>query len=382
MKYRPFGKTGIKVSALGFGCMRLPLNSEDSGDINEAEATRMIRHAIDMGVNYIDTAWGYHREQSEPLVGRVLRDGYREKVYLATKLPSWLIHVTEDMDKHLNEQLWRLQTDHIDFYLLHSLNKDYWENYLKLNVFDWAEKKLSEGKIRHLGFSFHDDYAVFEKILNGYDHWDFCQIQYNYLDVEAQAGKRGLKAAAEKGLGVVIMEPLRGGNLAKIPAPRRVGEAFAKSPHAWTPANWSLQWIWNQPEVSLLLSGMSTMEQVEQNLTSADQSGVGLFMDAEHQVIEEVQQAYKGLAPVPCTHCEYCLPCPNGVFIPDIFKIYNESKMFDQMERGKRWYKAEIKPENQANQCVECGNCESMCPQHIQIIDWLKVAHNELETTS
>lgn len=381
MKYRPFGKTGINVSALGFGCMRLPLNSEDSGDINEAEATRMIRHAIDMGVNYIDTAWGYHREQSEPLVGRVLRDGYREKVYLATKLPSWLIHATDDMDKYLNEQLRRLQTDHIDFYLLHTLNKDYWENYLKLNVFDWAEKKLAEGKIGHLGFSFHDDYAVFEKILNGYDHWNFCQIQYNYLDVDAQAGERGLKAAAEKGLGVVIMEPLRGGNLAKIPAPPRVGEAFAKSAHSWTPANWSLQWIWNQPEVSLLLSGMSTMEQVEQNLVSADQSGVGSFTAAEHQVIGEVQRAYKGLAPVPCTHCEYCLPCPNGVFIPDIFKIYNESKMFDQMERGKHWYKAEIKPENQADHCVECGNCESMCPQHIQIIDWLKVAHKELETS-
>jgi predicted aldo/keto reductase-like oxidoreductase len=379
MQYRPFGKTNLKVSALGFGCMRLPLKSEDSADIDEVEATRMVRHAIDNGVNYIDTAYPYHREQSEPFVGRALQDGYRDKVFLATKLPSWLINSQDDMERLFNEQLARLQTDHIDFFLLHALNAKYWKNYVDLRMFNWAESKLAEGKIRHLGFSFHDKYPVFEEILNGYDHWDFCQIQYNYLDVDEQAGQRGLEAAADKGLGVVVMEPLRGGNLAKNPAPQAVMDVFDRSGKTWTPANWSLQWIWNQPQVSLLLSGMTTMEQVEQNLTSAAQSGVHSLTEADLKVVEEVSKVYQGLAPVPCTHCEYCLPCPNGVSIPTIFQIFNQSKMFDQMERGKRWYNAEVKPENQADQCVECGHCEEMCPQNIQIIDWLKVVHKELE---
>lgn len=379
MQYRPFGKTGDKVSALGFGCMRLPLNSEDSGDIDEVKSTAMLRHAIDNGVNYIDTAYSYHREQSELFVGRVLQDGYREKVYLATKLPSWLITTQDDMERFLNEQLTKLQTDHIDYYLLHGLNARHWKNYMDLNVFDWAERKLAEGKIRHLGFSFHDKFPVFEEILNGYDHWDFCQIQYNYLDFDDQAGQRGLEAAADKGLGVVVMEPLRGGNLAKNPGPNAVMDIFDHSGKNWTPANWSLQWIWNQPEVSLLLSGMTTMEQVEQNLVSAAQSGVGTLADDNLKTIEEVRKVYQHLAPIPCTHCEYCLPCPSGVAIPTIFHIYNESNMFDQMERGKSWYNGEVKPENQADQCVECGHCEEMCPQNIQIIDWLKVVHKELE---
>lgn len=379
MQYRSFGKTGHKVSALGFGCMRLPLNSEDSGDIDEVEATRMLRHAIDSGVNYIDTAYPYHREHSEPLVGRALQDGYRERVFLATKLPSWLINSQDDMEKYFNEQLSRLQTDHVDFYLLHALNAKYWKNYVDLKVFDWAERKMAEGKIRHLGFSFHDKYPVFEEILNGYYNWDFCQIQYNYLDVDDQAGQRGLEAAADKGLGVVVMEPLRGGKLAKNPAPKPVMDVFGRAGKDWTPANWSLQWIWHQPQVSLLLSGMTTMEQVEQNLASASQSGVGSLSEADLKIVEEVHQVYQGLAPVPCTACEYCLPCPSGVAIPTVFKIYNESKMFDQMVRGSFWYKAEVKPENQADQCVECGHCEEMCPQNIQIIDWLKIAHKELQ---
>lgn len=379
MQYRPFGKTNLKVSALGFGCMRLPLKSEDSADIDEVEATRMVRHAIDNGVNYIDTAYPYHREQGEPFVGRALQDGYRDKVFLATKLPSWLINSQDDMERLLNEQLARLQTDHIDFFLLHALNAKHWKNYVDLRVFEWAESKLAEGKIRHLGFSFHDKYPVFEEILNGYDHWDFCQIQYNYLDVDEQAGQRGLEAAADKGLGVVVMEPLRGGNLAKNPAPQAVMDVFDRSGKTWTPANWSLQWIWNQPQVSLLLSGMTTMEQVEQNLTSAAQSGVHSLTEADLKVVEEVRKVYQELTPVPCTHCEYCLPCPNEVSIPSIFQIFNESKMFDQMEHGKRRYNAEVKPENQADQCVECGHCEEMCPQNIQIIDWLKVVHKALE---
>ena len=205
MEYRDFGKTGLEVSALGFGCMRFPILDGDSARIDEPLATAMLRKAIDQGLNYVDTAWPYHMEQSEPLVGRILQDGYREKVFLATKMPSWLVKSPEDLERLFTTQLEKLQTDHIDFYLLHALNAGYWDNYLKVKVFDWAERKMAEGQIRHLGFSFHDRYEVFERILNGYDNWSFCQLQYNYMDVDEQAGQRGVLEAAEKGLGVIVM---------------------------------------------------------------------------------------------------------------------------------------------------------------------------------
>ena len=305
MKYRPFGKLDWQASALGFGCMRLPTLGDDSGAIDETLAVPMLHRAIDAGVNYIDTAWAYHREQSEVFVGKALSGGYREKVHLATKLPSWLITTRADMDRFLDAQLERLQTDHLDFYLLHTLNARFWQNYKDLNVFDWAERKMAEGKFRYLGFSFHDTYEVFEDILNGYDNWTFCQIQYNYMDINYQAGQKGLHAAADKGLAVIVMEPLRGGRLAKNPPPPAVAEVFARSGRDWTPANWALQWVWNQPEVSLLLSGMSTMEQVEQNLVSADNSNPGSLTREDLAVIDQARQARESLAPVPCTHCEY-----------------------------------------------------------------------------
>ena len=375
MKYRNFGNTGLKVSALGFGCMRLPVVDGDSGKIDEPLATAMLRYAIDQGLNYVDTAWTYHSEQSEPFVGRVLQEGYREKVNLATKMPSWLVKSHEDLERLFNTQLERLQTDHIDFYLLHALNAGYWDNYLKVRVFDWAERKLAEGQIRHLGFSFHDRYEVFNKILNGYDNWDFCQLQYNYMDVDEQAGKRGVLEAAEKGLGVIVMEPLRGGKLAVQDPPAQVAEAFSQSQRDWTMAEWALQWLWDQPEVSLLLSGMSTMEQVEQNLRSASRSGVGSLSEDDHATVSRVQQAWSGLAPVACTNCEYCMPCPNGVQIPRIFKLYNESVMYDRQGRGQNAYQNEFKDDQRADMCVECGQCEELCPQSIQIIQQLKDAH-------
>ena len=375
MKYRNFGNTGLKVSALGFGCMRLPVVDGDSGKIDEPLATAMLRNAIDQGLNYVDTAWTYHSEQSEPFVGRVLQEGYREKVNLATKMPSWLVKSHEDLERLFNTQLERLQTDHIDFYLLHALNAGYWDNYLKVRVFDWAERKLAEGQIRHLGFSFHDRYEVFNKILNGYDNWDFCQLQYNYMDVDEQAGKRGVLEAAEKGLGVIVMEPLRGGKLAVQDPPAQVAEAFSQSQRDWTMAEWALQWLWDQPEVSLLLSGMSTMEQVAQNLQSASRSGVGSLSEDDHATVSRVQQAWSGLAPVACTNCEYCMPCPNGVQIPRIFKLYNESVMYDRQGRGQNAYQNEFKDDQRADMCVECGQCEELCPQSIQIIQQLKDAH-------
>lgn len=375
MEYREFGKLDLKVSALGFGCMRLPVIDGDNARIDEPLATAMLRRAIDQGLNYVDTAWSYHSEQGEPFVGRVLQDGYREKVYLATKMPSWLVKSQEDLDRYFDRQLERLQTDHIDFYLLHTLNAGYWENYLKIKVFDWAEKKLSEGKIRHLGFSFHDRYEVFDRILNGYDNWEFCQLQYNYMDVEEQAGRRGVCEAAEKGLGVIVMEPLRGGRLAVQNPPAPVAEAFSRGTRKWTMAEWALQWLWDQPEISLLLSGMSTMEQVEQNLRSAERSGIGSLSEDDRETIRQVQQAWSGLAPVPCTSCEYCMPCPNGVQIPRIFKLYNESVIYDRQQRGQNAYKNDLSDDQRADNCVECGQCESLCPQSISIIQQLKNAH-------
>lgn len=375
MEYRNFGKTNFRPSALGFGCMRFPQLPGEGNEVDEVEATRMVRHAIDQGVNYVDTAWPYHGGQSEVLVGKILQDGYREKVALATKMPSWLIEKVEDFDYYFSAQLERLQTDHIDFYLLHALNQKHWDNYLNLKVFDWVEKQMADGKIRHIGFSFHDEYPVFERILTGYDHWDFCQIQYNYMDVDYQAGERGLKMASERGLGVVVMEPLKGGKLAIEVPPAPVKAVFDQAERTWKPAEWALQWLWNQPEVGLVLSGMSTFEQVEQNLVSASRSGIGSLSASEVSTIENVRNAWQGLAPVACTHCEYCLPCPNDVLIPQIFAIYNNAMMYGEQERGQRTYESQIAEANQADACIECGECESLCPQHLTITDYLKDAH-------
>lgn len=373
MNYRNFGMTGYQTSALGFGCMRLPQLPD--GSIDEAEATRILRYAIDRGVNYVDTAWSYHGGESEGWLGRALQDGYREKVAVATKMPSWLIEKTEDFDYYFERQLERLQSDHVDFYLLHTLKKEYWDKYQALKIFDWAERQKAAGKIRNLGFSFHDEFPVFEEILNGYQGWDFCQIQYNYMDVDYQAGKRGLKAAAERGLAVVIMEPLKGGRLAIAEPPAPVAEVFSRAETPRKPAEWALQWLWNQPEVGVVLSGMSAFEQVKENIESAGRSGAGSLSEVEVKMMADVRQAWQGLAPVACTHCEYCLPCPSGVEIPNIFEIYNNSKMYDIQEQGKRRYLKEIPEGSRADECVECGACEAICPQNLTIIDYLKDAH-------
>ena len=380
MQYRTFGKLDWKPSALGFGAMRLPILEKDSGKIDEELAARMIRTAIDAGVNYIDTAWPYHKEQSEPLIGRCLQDGYRDKVKLATKMPSWLIKEESDFDKHLDIQLERLQTDHIDFYLLHALNKTLWPNLRDLGLFDWAEKALASGRIGHLGFSFHDDLSVFKEIVDAHD-WTFCQIMYNYMDIEFQAGREGLHYAANKGLAVVVMEPLRGGSLT-CPAPDPVADLWTSAETQRSQADWALQWLWNQPEVSLCLSGMSEMQHVEENLKSADGSRVGSLSSDELELVDRVSEAYRSLSPIPCTDCKYCMPCPSGVTIPRIFTIYNGYKMYGNEAGAKRSYNQFTKPENRADQCVECGQYEQACPQQIEIIDWLKKAHAFLAETA
>jgi uncharacterized protein len=376
MQYRKFGSLDWEVSALSFGAMRLPTLDGDSGKIDEPLATKMIRTAIDAGVNYVDTAWGYHQEQSERFVGQVLKDGYREKVYLATKMPSWLIKEEADFDRYLEEQLKRLDVDYLDVYLLHTLNARFWQNFQDLDVFSWAEKRMSEGLFHHFGFSFHDDYPVFESIVNGYDNWAMAQIQYNYIDINNQAGRKGLKLAADRGMAVVVMEPLRGGMIAKSPPP--VAETWAKSERGWSPVAWALNWLWDQPEVSTALSGMSVMEHVEENLVLAAEATIGKLTDADQALIAEAREKYASLAPIPCTQCEYCLPCPSGVAIPSIFEAYNEAVAFDAWGHGRWVYNNMIKPEARADNCIECGECEAICPQNIQIIEWLATAHEKL----
>ncbi|HUS69999.1 MAG TPA: aldo/keto reductase [Anaerolineae bacterium] len=376
MQYRTFRRLDWKASALGFGAMRLPTIDGDPARIDEAQATRMIRFAIDQGVNYVDTAYPYHQEMSEPFLGRALQDGYRERIRLATKLPCWHVESAEDFDRYLDEQLERLQTDHIDFYLLHGLNAESWTKVRDLGVLRWAERAIADDRFHHLGFSFHDRLEVFKEIVDASGLWQFCQIQYNFMDIEHQAGTEGLEYAAAKGLAVVIMEPLRGGLLARN-IPPAVQEIWDGAPRQRTPADWALQWVWNHPEVSVVLSGMSTMEQVEQNIASASQSGPGTLTDAELALFDRVRGMYCELARIPCTDCRYCLPCPSGVNIPSVFEIYNEAKMYGDEEAARGSYSG-LDEGQRADLCVECGDCLEKCPQQIEIPDWLARARDLL----
>jgi hypothetical protein len=376
MKYRKFGRLDWEVAVLGFGAMRLPTIGNDPSHVDEPQAIEMIHYAIDHGVNYLDTAYPYHEKQSEIVVGRALLNGYRKKVKLATKLPSWLVESPDDFDRFLDEQLEKLQTDYIDFYLLHALNSTRWPRLRDWEVLNWAERALTDGRIHYLGFSFHDDFAVFKDIVNATDRWTFCQIQYNFMDIEYQAGIKGLQYAADKGLAVVVMEPLRGGQLTTT-IPKSVAELWESANIRRTPADWALQWIWNHSEVSVTLSGMSTMQHVIENIDSADRSGAGLLTDDELILIEKIREEYRRLAPVPCTNCKYCMPCPNGVEITAILEYYNESIIYDNPSASRSLY-GSLSEDEQADNCVECFECEEKCPQGIPISEYLKKAHSWL----
>jgi predicted aldo/keto reductase-like oxidoreductase len=372
MLYRRFGKTNEMVSTLGFGCMRLPiLEGGDPSKIDEEKAIKLVRYAIDNGVNYVDTAYPYHGTgmdkagASEPFVAKALKDGYREKVKLATKLPSWLIKTREDMDKYLNDQLERLNTDTIDFYLVHSLNSAVWNTLKQAGIHEFLDKAIKDGRIKHAGFSFHDKLDMFKEIVDYYD-WSFCQIQYNYLDENYQAGTEGLEYAAKKGLGITIMEPLRGGKLVNN-IPESAKNTFSGADIKRTPAQWALKWVWNHSEVSVVLSGMNAMEQITENIKTASETEANSLTQKELKIIDEVKTIIKRKTKVNCTGCEYCMPCPSGVNIPMCFTVYNNYHMF-----GKKEFYDMLKPEQRASNCVECGKCEEHCPQGIQVRQELK----------
>lgn len=364
MKTCSFGNTGCTVSRLGFGCMRLPtIKQGEKNVIDEPEAIRIIRYAIDHGVSYVDTAYFYHDGESEKVVGKALRDGYREKTFLASKLPMGEVKAAEDFDRLLNDQLRKLDTDHIDFYLFHALNEKHWETVKKLGLVDKMNEAKADGRIRHMGFSFHDNPEIFTRIIDEYTGCEFCQIQMNYLDTDHQAGIDGLRYAASKGLGVVIMEPIRGGKLADPP------EEVAKLlPQDRTPVESALSFLWDMKDVSLLLSGMSSFEQVSQNLESADKYDVGCLTEEERGRFIEAKKAFDRSTLIPCTHCDYCQPCPNEVLIPDVFAAYN--KVADGGMHAVRAALPEI--EEIIDRCEKCGLCEEKCPQQIDIMEQLK----------
>jgi predicted aldo/keto reductase-like oxidoreductase len=385
MKYRKMGSLPWEVSALGFGCMRLP-TSGLLHRVNEKYTIEILRYGIDQGINYVDTAWLYHFGQSEQVLGKALQNGYRDKVHLVTKLPMMLVKKEEDFDKYLDQQLERLQTDYLDIYLFHMLDQNNFAKVKRLNFIEKMEKARSQGKIKHIGFSFHDTLPVFKEIIDFYP-WDMTQIQYNYMDTAVQATTEGLHYAHAKGIAVVIMEPLKGGQLANPPAEALA--AIAKAPTSRTPVDWALQFLWNRPEVACVLSGMGNRKMVEENCASADASGVGTLTPAENSVIAKLVEIYRQKIIVPCTACRYCMPCPSGVDIPQNFGLLNNKSFGAQGTFASRiiqWLivrnyrrlaknKKELatkKDNGRASLCAQCKACVPKCPQHIQIPDELE----------
>lgn len=379
MKYRKFGKIDFDVSSFGFGCMRLPTldNKPMSPNIDEAESIRMIHYAIEKGVNYFDTAYPYHGGQSELLLGKALQGGLREKVKIATKSPVWMINSKGMFTSILEEQMKKLQTDYIDFYLLHSLDKGRWQDIiLKHKVLEEAENAIKNGMIKHFGFSFHDDEKTFFEIIDGYDKWEFCQIQYNYMDINRQAGKAGFKYAASKGIGIVIMEPLLGGRLSN--PPENIKKIFSDFDAKMTPTEWAFKWLWSHKAVSTILSGVSSMEQLKENISSVDLLSEQYLTNEELEIIETARKFFKERIKIECTKCNYCLPCPNGVNIPRNFELYNDAFMFGNPIPPRITYQRFLPEIEKASNCIECGECEGSCPQKLKITKLLEEVDNEL----
>ncbi len=384
MQYRENKKNGDKLSTLGFGCMRLPQKkgTPGSGKIDEGRATAQVRMAVDQGINFIDTAYLYHLGASEPFLGRALTDGYRDKVKLCTKLPCWLPTGPQDMDTILNRQLERLNTDRLDYYLVHGLNGPLWDKMKAMGIVDFLDRAKSDGRVVSTGFSFHGEQEAFLRIVDDYD-WDCCMIQYNYLDENCQAGRKGLQYAASKDLGVFVMEPLRGGLLAAPPP--AVEKIWARTEEKRTPAEWALRWIWNHPEVTVILSGMNEEEHIRDNIRIAGEAQPGSLSPHDLDLIESVRNEYMSLMKTACTGCSYCLPCPRGVDIPACFETYNYKHMHDDARWGQIFYLMRVggategSSPGKASQCTGCGQCLEKCPQNIPIPDLLNNISAEME---
>jgi len=369
MEYRKFGKHDIKVSPLGCGMMRPPMVDEQR--VDELETTFMLHEAIDGGINYIDTAYNYKGAQSEIITGKALKGAYRDKVFLSTKSPTWLMRKKSSFTDILDTQLKRLQTDHIDMYMLHCLDSINWkQNILPNDVLEQLDKAKDYGKIRYKGFSFHDNFETFKQIADAKDDWDFCLIQLNYMDENLQAGLEGMKYAADKGMAVLIMEPLRGGYLANVPP--AVQQIFAAT--GKTPVEWALDYLWNMPEISVVLSGMSSMEQLKQNMEYAERAYVGMMGEKEQEVLELVKAAFAAYDTIPCTGCDYCKPiCPRNVAIPYCFHAYNNWLISQDLQKEKDLYEHWCSCFGElAQECIACAACEKICPQHLPIISLLE----------
>lgn len=372
MEYRVLNEN-YKPSLLGFGCMRFPLDQD--GKIDEVEAERMLDHAIVNGVNYIDTAFPYHGGDSEPFVGRVLKKYERSSYYLTTKMPLWNVETLEEAKAMFENQLKRLDVDYVDFYLLHAMDKEKWEKAKALGVVAYCEELKEQGKIRNLGFSFHDEYEVFEEMLM-YRTWDFCQIQYNYIDTDIQAGDKGYELTEKMGVPVIIMEPIKGGSLSFLP--EDVACKFTDYAPDKSISSWALRWVGSKPNVKVILSGMSTFAQVEDNLRTFDQFQP--LHAEEEMLVKEVAKTIKERTMNGCTGCEYCMPCPFGVQIPKNFKLWNEySKYRNQPATHKAYFDTMQEQERAAN-CQQCGKCETLCPQQIHIREDLKQMHQDMIT--
>ena len=375
MKYRSMGKLGIQASAFGLGCMRF--NGTASGDsvIDEQKAISLIRRAIDGGVTYIDTAYVYLNRTSEIVLGKALQDGYRDKVTIATKMPAEAVKDRASMEALLAEELGKLQTDHIDFYLMHGINREKWKYFKSIGAPAFFDDMKKEGKIRYKCFSFHGPYDQFEYILNDWD-WDMVQIQYNYMDINNQAGTKGLELAGSKGIPVVIMEGLLGGRLAN--APDNVQALYDSFPVKRSAVEWAFRWLCNHPEVAVVLSGCNEAEQIDENLRIFDTVEPGIMSGEELQLMENVRAAYISRTKIGCTGCRYCMPCPNGVNIPGVFSVWNNVSLYG-VDPKADWQFRMIKDKgNGADNCVSCAACEAACPQHLNIIESLASAWSEL----
>ncbi|MBQ6565253.1 MAG: aldo/keto reductase [Clostridiales bacterium] len=375
MKYRTMGKLGIQASAFGLGCMRF--NGAASGDsvIDEEKAIALIRRAIDGGVTYLDTAYVYLSKTSEIVLGKALKDGYRDRVTIATKMPMEAVHDRASMEALLEEELRKLQTDHIDFYLMHGINKEKWEYFKSIGAREFFNDMKKAGKIRYKCFSFHGPYDEFEAILNDWD-WDMVQIQYNFMDIENQAGTKGLELAGSKGIPVVIMEGLLGGRLSKAPA--NVQALYDAFPVKRSPVEWAFRWLCNHPEVSVVLSGCNEEQQVDDNLRIFDTVEPGIMSADELALMDNVRAAYLSRTKIGCTGCRYCMPCPNGVDIPGIFSVWNNVSLYD-VDPKTDWGLRQIREKGKgADNCIGCGACEAACPQHLNIIESLQKAWQEL----